>query len=54
MQVKNPNVKTDFLYGDVKKDLYMDQSPWFEQEDNLVCELQMSIYGLKQLEGGGM
>lgn len=39
MQVKHLDVKTAFLYGDIKEDLYMEQPPGFEQGDNLVCEL---------------
>lgn len=44
------DVKTAFLYGDLKEEIYMLQAPGFINEDhkNLVCKLQRSLYGLKQ------
>lgn len=41
------DVKTAFLYRDIKKDLYV-EPPGFEQGDNLGCKLHKIIYGLKQ------
>jgi len=44
------DVKTAFLNGDLEEDIYTMQPPGFESvgQENLVCKLQKSIYGLKQ------
>ena len=44
------DVKTAFLNGDLKEDIYMTQPEGFENQNskNLVCKLQKSLYGLKQ------
>ena len=44
------DVKTAFLNGELKEDVYMSQPPLFADDDqpNLICKLQRSIYGLKQ------
>ena len=42
------NVKTTFLNRKVTEDLYMTQRKDFtSKDDNKVCKLQRSIYGLK-------
>ena len=43
------DVKTAFLNGDLFEDVYMVQLVGFQQKrnDNLVCKLKKSIYGLK-------
>ena len=43
-------VKTAFLHGDLEEDLYMIQLKGFiiQKQDNLVCKLRKSLYGLKQ------
>ena len=42
---------TAFLHGDLKEDLYMIQSEGFtiQGQENLVCKLRKSMYGLKQV-----
>ena len=44
------DVKTVFLNGNLKEDVYIQQPEGFvaSRKDNLVCKLQKSIYGLKQ------
>ena len=42
-------VKTAFLNGNLKEDVYMTQPEGFESKDKTrVCKLKISIYGLKQ------
>ena len=44
------DVKTTFLNGDIKEDIYMEQPEGFISNGNeqKVCKLQRFIYGLKQ------
>ena len=44
------DVRTTFLNGDFVEDFYMSQPIGFEEvgKDHMVCQLQKSIYGLKQ------
>ena len=48
------DVKTAFLSGNLEKGIYMQQPEGFVayRNDNLVCKLQKSIYGLKQASRG--
>ena len=50
--VKQLNIKTAYLNANVDEEIYMKQPEGFEvsskSEDLLVCELQKSLYGLKQ------
>ncbi|GKE68958.1 retrovirus-related pol polyprotein from transposon TNT 1-94, partial [Tanacetum coccineum] len=44
-------VKSVFLHGDLDEDIYMTQPKGFQsarKEENLVCKLKKSLYGLKQ------
>ena len=43
------DVKTTFLNGYVKEEIFMEQPKGFESEEgSKVCKLNRSIYGLKQ------
>ena len=49
-QIWKTDVKTTFVNGDIKDDIYIEQSEGFISNGNeqKFCKLQMSIYGLKQ------
>jgi len=44
------DVKTAFLYDDLKEEIYMTQPLWFKAagKEKLVCKLERSLYSLKQ------
>ena len=50
LELEQMDVKTAFLHGDLKEEIYMTQSEGFEVEgkEQLVCMLKKSLYGLKQ------
>lgn len=48
MYLKQFDIKTAFLYGDLKEDVYMEQLIGFADGSNKVCKLNKSLYGLKQ------
>ena len=50
LHLEQLDVKTTFLHGDLEKDLYMIQPKGFivQGQENLVCKLRKSLYGLKQ------
>ncbi|RVW67710.1 Retrovirus-related Pol polyprotein from transposon TNT 1-94 [Vitis vinifera] len=50
LHLEQLDVKTTFLHGDLEEDLYMIQPEGFivQGQDNLVCKLRKSLYGLKQ------
>lgn len=52
MDIKQLNANSTFLYGDLKKEIYLEQPKGFRIEDTngekLMCRLQKAIYKLKQ------
>ncbi len=50
LEIHQMDVKTAFLNGELKEDIYMDQLQGFVQDgkEDLVCKLKKSLYGLKQ------
>jgi len=50
LEIKQLDVKTAFLHGDLEEEIYMEQPEGFEVagKENLACRLKKSLYGLKQ------
>lgn len=48
MRIKQFDVKTAFLYGDIEETIYMQQPEGYEDGTGRVCKLRRSLYGLKQ------
>lgn len=48
LKMKQFDVKTAFLYGDLKEDVFMKQPKGFYDGSDKVCKLRKSLYGLKQ------
>ena len=46
--LKQFDIKTAFLYGNLEEDIYMRQPIGFEDSTERVCKLNKSLYGLKQ------
>ena len=47
-EVHHMDVKSAFLHGDIKEEIYMQQLEGFITNPSLVCKLKKSLYGLKQ------
>ena len=49
LKIHQMDVKTAFLNGDLKEEIYMDQPEGFVEsgQENKVCKLTKSLYGLK-------
>ena len=49
LHLKQLDMKTTFLHGDLEEDIYMSQPEGFivQGQKNLVCKLRKSLYGLK-------
>ena len=51
LEIHQMNIVTTFLTGDLEEEIFMEQPEGFEvdiNEDDLVCRLRRSLYGLKQ------
>ena len=50
LEIKQMDVKTALLYGDLDKEIYMEQPEGFtvKEKEDYVCKLNKSLYGLKQ------
>jgi hypothetical protein len=48
LEIKQIDVKTAFLYGEVNEEVYVEQPPKFYDGTNKVCKLNKALYGLKQ------
>jgi hypothetical protein len=47
-EVHHMDVKSDFIHGDMKEEIYMEQPQGYVHDSSLVCRLKKSLYGLKQ------
>lgn len=48
MKIKQFDVKTAFLYGDIEETIHMQQPEGYDDGTGRVCRLKRSLYGLKQ------
>ena len=49
LKLEQLDVKTTFLHGDLKEEIYMDQPEEFKVKgkEHIFCKLKKSLYGLK-------
>jgi hypothetical protein len=48
LELRQLDVKTAYLYGDIDRELYIQQPPGFEDGTIQACLLLKNLYGLKQ------
>jgi len=48
LEIEQLDIKTAFLYGDLKEDIYTELPPGFQTEAGKLWKLKKSLYGLKQ------
>lgn len=51
MQLRQLDIKTNFLYGTLQEEVYMRQPGGFEDGCGRVCKIKRSLYDLKQALG---
>ena len=49
--VHHMDVKSEFIHGELKEEIYMHKPEGFIEYPSLVCRLKKSLYGLKQALG---
>ena len=47
-EVHHMDVKSSFLQGELKEEIYIKQPKQYMEDPSLVCKLRKSLYGLKQ------
>ena len=47
-ELHHMDVKSSFLHGDLKEEIYMKQPEGYIEDSSLVCKLRKYLYGLKQ------
>ena len=54
LEVEQLDVKITFLHSDLEEEIYMEQSEGFKVkgQENMMCKLRKSLYGLKQAHSG--
>ena len=48
IELKQFNLKTAFLYGELEEQVYLEQPEGFDDVSGCVCRLERSLYSLKQ------
>jgi hypothetical protein len=48
MKLKQFDVTTAFLFGELEEKVYLDQPEDFDHASGRLCQLKRSLYGLKQ------
>jgi len=50
LEVEQLDVKTTFLHGDIKEEIYMEQLKGYQKlgKEHLECHMKKSLYGIKQ------
>jgi hypothetical protein len=46
-KIHQMDVKMVFLHGNLSREIYMEQTPGFVTDSNLLCRIKNSLYGLK-------
>ena len=48
ISIEQMDIKSAYLHSEIQEEIYLEQPEGFEKENNLVCKLRKSIYGLRQ------
>ena len=46
-EVHHMDVKSSFIHGDLKEEIYIKQPEGYIEDSSLVCTLEKSLYGIK-------